>query len=187
MVQDIEELSAELQGHPLSDRRVLVKRHVPLFEGRTRESIATQASEMPRSGDAICCCSRQRACAVEDRGLGCAGHGKRTEVEKVTWLLVIVNDRPDHVRPVVAFAAPAVVILGVVVEREGLAALQCHCTIDPPAVLHALPATAHHGQLVADYPGETLRYVEVRWTTFGVRIRAVLGLGRIGDKVLAVA
>src|ERR1700730_10391523 len=140
MVQDIEELSAELQGHPLTDRRVLVKRHVPLFVGWTLETITSQGSEMARSGDAIQCRSRQGACAVEDRGVGRAGHGKRTELEKVIWLLVVVNDRPDHVRPVVAFTASAVVILGVVVERERLAALQCHCTVEPPAVLQTLPS-----------------------------------------------
>jgi hypothetical protein len=73
----------------------------------------------------------------------------------------VVDDRTDNVRAVVAVPATAIVILGVVVQRKGLAALQRNGAIKAPTILQLLHTTTHIGQLVTEDPGEAVRNVEV--------------------------
>src|SRR5439155_24959669 len=121
MVQNIEELSAKLQGEPLANRRVFVDREIPLFVSRTAQNVPPQISVMTRPRRAI---ARQAADRTwRQRRQHSAGHGKRTKLQKVGRIAFVVNDRPDHIRPVESVPAPAEVVFKVVVEGEWLAAL----------------------------------------------------------------
>src|SRR6266566_1052644 len=182
MIQDIEELRAELEIQPLVDLRVLIDRQVPLLEWRTLERIAPQVAEVLRPGYAV----RYGKPRYSDATVG-AGHGKGAQIKKVIRVVVVVNDRPYYIGPVKAFPAPAVIVFAIVVKREGLAALQRHAAIEAPPILQLLPTATQRWHFVGKNPGEAFRYVEVRWTVFVIRIRAVRGLRGIGNEIFAVA
>jgi len=63
MIEDVEELGADLHVQPLGDRRVLVNREVPLLVRWPAQGIAAQVSEMPsaRSAVGIGCSACKRA------------------------------------------------------------------------------------------------------------------------------
>src|ERR1700722_13652939 len=101
-------------------------------------------------------------------------------------IAVVLDNWRDHIGPVKS-AASAEVILAVVVELEGLAALQRHRAVDSPPVLQALHASAHSWNFVPEYPGEPFAEIEIRGAIFALGIVAVLRLCGIGFEVLAVA
>ena len=99
----------------------------------------------------------------------------------------MVDDRSNHVRPVEAIATSAVVIFKVVIELEGLPALERYRAVGAPAILQTLHAPAHVRQVVAENPGEPVGHVEVRRPVFQLGIGAVVRLRCVRLKVLAVA
>ena len=52
------------------------------------------------------------------------GMAKEREVDVVGWITFVVDDGSDNIGAVITFAAAAVVILGIVVQRKGLSTLQ---------------------------------------------------------------
>ena len=103
------------------------------------------------------------------------------------WIVIILHDRGDHVRPVESATAAAEVILAIVVELKGLTALQRYRAVDAPSIPQTLHAAGHLGNFVAEDPGETFGEIEVRRPVFELGIVAVLRLGGVGLEVLAVA
>lgn len=63
MIEDVEELGANLHAEPLGNRRVLVNREVPLLVLWPTQCVAAQASEMPSARSAVCigCSTCERA------------------------------------------------------------------------------------------------------------------------------
>src|SRR5271156_3702530 len=98
----------------------------------------------------------------------------------------MVDDRSNHIGPVETVAAPAVIVLKVVVELEGLPALQRHRAVQAPAVFQTLPVATHGWQVVSKNPGKPVRYVEVGRTVLELRPGAVVRLRRVGFKIVAV-
>src|SRR5580692_6084982 len=70
MVQDVEEIGAQLHRHALGDGRVLVDSQVPLLVGRTDQRVPAQVSIMSRARNTIRGASRELACGFD------AGHGE---------------------------------------------------------------------------------------------------------------
>ena len=84
-------------------------------------------------------------------------------------------------------AAAAVVIPEVVIQMEWLSTLESHNAVQTPTVLQLLHASAAIGEVVGEIPGEAMRDVEVRRAIFQARASAVVGLGRVGLEIFAVA
>src|ERR1700739_2514318 len=116
MVQDIEKVRAQLHAHALGDFRVFINGKIPLFEWRALQRVASQISVVSRPRHAVGGCTRYSAIVG-------AGHGERTQVQKVIRVAIVVNNRSDQVRPIIAVAASAVIVLGVIIERKGRATL----------------------------------------------------------------
>src|SRR6266567_3782382 len=103
-----------------------------------------------------------------------AGNRKRAQVEEIRGIIFVINNRSHNIRTVVAFPASAEVILKVVVELEGLPALQDHRTVEAPSVPEATGSDRR--KVVAENPRESLRHVKVRRPVFPVGPGAVGGL-----------
>src|SRR5919197_5838974 len=99
----------------------------------------------------------------------------------------MIDNRSDNIRAVYSFPGATEIIFEVVVELEGLAALQAQGAVKSPAVSQLLRAAPHPRQAVAENPGKAMWYVEVRRPIFQRRPRAVVGLCGIGFEVLTVA
>src|ERR1700680_4367382 len=72
-----------------------------------------------------------------------ARHSKRTELQEVERIALVVHNRPNHIGPIKAIAAAAVVIFEVIVQVKGLSALQRGGTLDSPTILQLRHAAAH--------------------------------------------
>ncbi len=53
VIDDVEEIGAQLHGHTLSQVRSLVDCEVPLFERRAAQRVAPHVAEVPRSRHAV--------------------------------------------------------------------------------------------------------------------------------------
>ena len=116
MIQKIEEIRTELEVQPFADLGVLVNREIPLLEWRTLQRITPEVSEVLRPGHAVG--RKPQYSAI----IG-ARHGKGAQIQKIIRVVIVVNDRPYYIGPIKAFPAPAVIVLAIIVKREGLAAL----------------------------------------------------------------
>src|ERR1051326_1468293 len=122
-----------------------------------------------------------------DTGCDSAGHCKRTELQELRRIVLVINDWAHHVRAVKSVSSTAIVIFKVVIKRKRLATLQRNGTVHTPAITQPCPATAHLGKFKSCNPDETLWNIEVRSSIFALRIIAVLRLRRIHDEVFAIA
>src|SRR5271166_1456481 len=102
-------------------------------------------------------------------------------------MVFVVYDWAHYVGTIEAVATAAIVVLAVVVQSKGLAALQRHRAIEAPAVLQRLHASSHPGQFIHKDPGEAMGDVEIRGTLLGPGVVTVLGLGGIDYEILKVA
>src|SRR5260370_10332972 len=152
-----------------------------VVEGRPAKGVAAQVTEVPRPGYAI------RGQTGRCRDIERAWDGERTELDKIAGVVRVVHDGPDTIRTVVSFAAPTEIILKIVIELEGLSALQSDRAIEAPAVLQALPGAGRLRKVVGEDPGESVRHIEIRRAVLELRARAVVRLGCVWFKVLPVA
>src|SRR5258708_17019590 len=140
---------------------------------------------MARADHAVRCCTIRYS--TVGRCTYRARNGKRTQIKKIERVALVIDDRPNYIRPIKGVTAAAVVILEVVVEVEGLAALQSGNTVNAPSVLQLLHAAAHGWEVVGEIPSQAVRDVEVGRTVFELRLGAVVGLSGVGFEIFAVA
>src|SRR5882762_2378473 len=139
MIQHIEKFGADLHLHSFRDRCVLIDRQVPLFECRSAEGVTAQIPEVPRAQCAIG--SRSRRIQLRRRR-DRARDRERAQIDVIRRIVRMIDDRSNHIGPVETVAAPAVVVLEVVVKLERLTALHCYRAIHSPAILELLQASA---------------------------------------------
>src|SRR5208283_4814921 len=99
MVQDVEELGAELHTDPLRDCRSLINREIPLLILWSAQRVPSQRPVVPGSRHTVRC----RAVRAQSR-IHRARYRKGTELHELVRIGIVLDDWPDHVRTVVAFA-----------------------------------------------------------------------------------
>ena len=133
MVQKVEEFGAQLHLHALADRGVLVEREVPLLVRGSHQRIASQVSIVPRARYAVGSEAR--------KAFRCWCRAWQTPSGRGSWLDCVCGRRwvrprrggRNHRRR--RCNRPRIVV-----QREGLAALQRHRAIEAPAILQTLHA-----------------------------------------------
>src|SRR5690242_9391510 len=116
MVEDIEELSPQLQVHPLGQSGIFEEREVQLFEARAAQGVAPHSAKMTGTGNAV----GLAAGRIGWIGQKSTGRGEGTEVQEVTRQTTIV-DRTDNIGPVETLAGTGVVAFKKIVDMKGLA------------------------------------------------------------------
>src|ERR1700757_5072867 len=116
MIEDIEEIRTELEAQPFVDTGVFVDGQVPLLEWRPHQRVAPQVVEVLRPRHAVGGKARNSAIVG-------AGHGKGTQIKKAIRVVIVINGRSYYIGPIKALPAPAVIVLTIIVKREGLTAL----------------------------------------------------------------
>src|ERR1700751_2874399 len=97
-------------------------------------------------------------------------------------------DTSGNVRATKKLAAAVIVVLKIVVQVEGLSGLDCHNSIEPPAVLELLPTATAGRKFVNEIPGKAIADIEIGIAAIKADRRgAVVRLRSIGDKIFAVA
>ena len=123
MVKEVEEFGAQLEMHFLRDRRVFVDGQIPLLVGRADQGVAAQVSVVARAGKAVAGETGVIGWAVL-ASVNCAGQGEGGQVEEFGGVVFVIDDLADDIGAVEAVAAAAVIVFAVVVQGEGLAALE---------------------------------------------------------------
>src|SRR5439155_7465807 len=92
MVENIEELRAQLELYPLADRRALIQREIPLLERWPMKRIAPQVAKVAGSGNAI------RSYTVCTQGwIDGARDGERAEFDEIAGIALMVAHPAAHV------------------------------------------------------------------------------------------
>src|SRR5271156_1226888 len=135
MIEQVKEVGSNLYLEPFGDLGVLVNGQVPLLEGRALQRIAPQVAVVPGARNAIRCKPRYRGAAVRYVWQDGARHGERTKLQEITWVVVVIDNRSDHIGPVESVAAPAVIVLAVIIEGKWLTGLHRNRAVEAPSVL----------------------------------------------------
>src|SRR5580704_3652337 len=149
VIEDVEELRAELRLHSFVDGRVFVECEVPLLVSRSGQRVAPEIAVVAGARYAVGGkAAGRRVCGGSDQ----AGHGERRQVDVIGGRALVIADRSNDVGTIKTFGAAAVVVLAVVVKFEGLTALQCHCAFEPPTIFQTLHASALLRKLISKHP-----------------------------------
>src|SRR5262249_17380725 len=97
VVEQVEELSPELQVDLLGQSRIFEEREVELLEAGPSQRIASQVAEMASAGDAI----RFIGSAVVRKIAPGARSGEGTEIQVLQRVAEVVLNGTDHIRTIV--------------------------------------------------------------------------------------
>ena len=114
VIENIEELSPELQNCMLGQVGIFEDREVEFFEGGSAQRVAPEITEMAGPSDAIG--------VGGSKTVKCAGHGETSQVEEVKGSFSVL-DGADDVGSIESFTGSGVVTFKIVIELEGLTVL----------------------------------------------------------------
>ena len=113
---------------------LFVEREIPLFESRTAQGIASHVAEVASSNLTIGGDSASHGHARIDG----ARNRERSEIQIMIGIALVIDDGADDIGTIEGVAAATVVIPEVVIQVEGLSALQSENAVESPTVLQLL-------------------------------------------------
>src|SRR5579864_9754414 len=103
MVKDVKEIDPEFHAKAFGQHRLLVDGEVPFLVGRTTQRVAAHVAVVASSDNAVR--SRSRGHSADG-----AGDRKRTEIEIIERITLVVNDRTNHIGPIKTISATTEII-----------------------------------------------------------------------------